>query len=68
MFGWLPFAEVDFNLTKTKKDDEILKLMHRMFYRVQGKMQTVKNNLKEFSGFTFSDPSDREKVEEMLSR
>ena len=67
VFG-CPLAQVDFNLTKIKKDDEILKLMHRVCYRVQGKMATVKNNLREFSGFAFADPTEREKVEELLSR
>ena len=60
-----PFA-VDFALNKIKSDEEILKLVHRLFYRTPGKATVIKKNIRAFSGFP--EDADRGKAKDVLDR
>ena len=60
-----PFA-VDFALNKIKSDEEILKLVHRLFYRTPGKATVIMKNIRAFSGFP--EDADRGKAKDVLDR
>jgi protein DEK len=64
----LPLASraVEFALGKIKRDDELLKLVHRSMYRTPGKATVIKKNIRAFSGFP--ETFEKSKTEELMNR
>ena len=65
----LPIKDIPnicFQLEKRKGED--LKLLHRVLYGNTGKAREVKASIRQFSGFVFSNPAEKEKKNEILLR